>query len=113
MIIEKRTYTLHPGKVAPFLELVRDRGLAIQAPHLGEPLGYFTSESGALNQVVHLWGFADAGDRERRRGALARDPAWQAFLPSVLPLIREMDSQILIPTAFSAIGGSDPKEVRP
>lgn len=105
MIVEQRTYTLRPGCVPDFVALVRDEGLAIQAPYLGAPLGYFTSESGTLNQIVHLWGFADAGDRETRRAALAADPAWQGFVPKVLKLIDRMESRILLPTSFSAIGG--------
>jgi len=105
VIVEQRTYTLRPGATPAFVALVRDEGLAIQAPHLGAPLGYFTSESGTLNQIVHLWGFDSAGDRETRRAALAADPAWQAFVPKVLELIDRMESRILIPTDFSAIGG--------
>ncbi|SLN65813.1 NIPSNAP family protein [Oceanibacterium hippocampi] len=106
MIVEQRTYTLRTGCVPDFVALVRDEGLAIQKPHLGSPLGYFTSESGTLNQVVHLWGYASAADRETRRAALAADPAWQGFAPRVLPLIERMESRILIPTEFSAIGGA-------
>lgn len=105
MIVEQRRYTLRPGAAPEFLALVRDEGLAIQVPHLGAPLGYFTSESGILNQVVHLWGFASAADREDRRRALAADADWQAFAPRVLPLIERMESQILVSTQFSAIGG--------
>jgi len=105
MIVEQRCYTLHPGRTGAFLALVRDEGLAIQKPHLGAPLGYFTSDSGVLNQVIHLWGFDSADARERCRAALAADPAWQDFVPRVLPLVDRMESRILVPTAFSAIGG--------
>lgn len=103
MIVEQRTYTLHPGRLPQFLELVERQGLAIQTPVLGEPLGYFTVEIGELNQAVHLWGFADLADRDSRRSRLAALPQWQQFAPLVLPLIQRMRSQILKPTAFSAI----------
>jgi hypothetical protein len=105
MIVEQRRYTLRPGATPEFVALVRDEGLAIQTPHLGAPLGYFISKSGILNQIVHLWGFDSLGDREQKRRSLAADPAWKAFAPKVLPLIERMESQILIPTDFSAIGG--------
>lgn len=106
MIVEQRSYTALPGKVPEVLRLVGDEALPIQRPHLGEPLGYFYSESGELNRIVHLWGFASAADRENRRAALAADPAWIAFVPKVLPLLIRMESVILLPAAFSAIGGS-------
>lgn len=106
MIVEQRSYTTLPGKVPEVLRLVGEEGLPIQRPHLGEPLGYFFSDSGELNRIVHLWGFASPADREARRAALAADPAWQAFAPKVLPLLLRMESVILFPAAFSAIGGS-------
>jgi len=68
-------------------------------------LGYFQSESGELNRIVHLWGFDSAADRETRRAALAADPDWIAFVPKVLPLLVRMESVILRPAPFSAIGG--------
>ena len=101
-------YTVVPGKVRAFLGLVENEWLGIQRPHLGAPLGYFTSESGVLNQVIHLWGFQDAGDRERRRTRLAADEHWIAFVPKVLPLLERMESRILVPTSFSPIGGAAP-----
>src|SRR5690606_2928980 len=79
MIMVKRTYTLHPGKVTPFLGIGVRRGTHHPATSSGAPLGNFTSESGAVNHVVHLQGFNSADDRERRRTALGTDPAWQAF----------------------------------
>lgn len=103
MIVEQRTYTLHPGKQQEFLSLVEKRGLAIQLPVLGNLVGYFSTDIGDLNQVVHLWGFADLNDREVRRNRLAALRAWQDFVPSVLPLIQQMKTQILKPASFSPI----------
>ena len=47
--------------------------------HLGAPLGYYTTEVGDVNEVVHIWQYADAADRERRRAALESDPQWLAY----------------------------------
>lgn len=102
MIVEMRTYALHPGQQAAFLARMHE-GIAIERPILGQLLGFYTSEIGALNQVVHLWGYASLAERERRRAQLAAAPAWQAFVPSVLPMIREMDSRILAPAPFAAV----------
>ncbi len=103
MIVEQRTYTLHPGKVPEFLALVEKEGLALQLPVLGKLVGYYTVEIGELNQVVHQWSFADLADRETRRSKLAALPEWQRFTPRVLPLIQRMQTHILKPTAFSPV----------
>ena len=79
MIVEIRTYTLHIGKVVEFLRMYAQCGRAVQIEHLGHPLGYFTSEVGELNQVVHLWRYDDLQDRARRRAALENDPRWHAY----------------------------------
>ncbi|MCU1475364.1 MAG: family containing protein [Subtercola sp.] len=101
MIVDQRTYTTRPGHMQQFVDTFAAQGLPLYARYCGTLLGYFTSESGALNQVVHLWGYADAADRDARRAALARDPAWQAFLDAALPLLVSQESRILKPTSFS------------
>src|SRR5512134_2434538 len=103
MIVEQRTYTLYPGKVAEMVRLYGSEGLALQQKHLGRFLGYFTSETGNLNQVVFLWGFDSVDDRAARRARMAQDPAWQAYLQKVLPLIITQESRFLTPTDFSPI----------
>ena len=101
MIVEQRIYTLKPGKTAAYLMLYRERGLAIQTHHLGRLVGYFTSEFGPLNQIIHLWAYEDHTDRERRRAALFADPRWTEVVTNLYDMIAQMENRILIPTAFS------------
>lgn len=102
MIVEKRTYTFHPGKLAEFLKLYEAEGLEIHTRHL--PLiGYFTTEIGTLNQVITMWGYADMAEREEKRARLYADPAWSAFAPKTTHLIQTMQTEILRPTGFSPI----------
>lgn len=103
MFYEMRTYRLKVGALPEYLRLVGDYGLAIQRAHLGQLVGYFHSDIGPLNQIVHLWAFESLDDRERRRNALAADAAWQAFVPALQALIEEMDSKLLKPTTFSPL----------
>ncbi len=79
MIVEMRTYSVPTGLLDEFLSLYALEGYAAQVKHLGEPLGYFTTEVGDLGQVVHLWQYDDMADRERRRAALMNDSAWIAY----------------------------------
>ncbi len=103
MFVEIRTYTFIPGAVAKFMAIYQEKGLELQKKTLGHLVGYFTTEIGALNQTVHLWGYDSLDDRQRRRAALAADPNWQAFLAEILPLLIRQESQILTPTSFSPI----------
>lgn len=103
MIVEERIYQIRNGRMGVYLNLVREEGLAIQQPILGNLIGYFTTEIGTLSQVVHMWGYTDLEDRRRRRQQLADDPRWQAFLPRLSENIVHAENRILLPTAFSPL----------
>lgn len=79
MIVDLRTYTMVPGRLKAFLELYEAKGLPVQRRHQGDPIGYFVTEIGEQNQVVHLWGYETMADRETRRTQLEADPEWIAY----------------------------------
>ena len=101
MIVEMRTYTLKVGQVGNYLKLYEAEGLATQTRILGRLLGYYASETGDVNQVIHLWAYEDLADRQRRRAALFADPAWLAYIPKIVELIVTQESKILNPARFS------------
>ena len=103
MIYEMRTYRMKVGSVPSYLKLVEQEGIEVQTSHLGQLVGYFSSEIGALNEIVHIWAYQDLGDRAARRAKLAADPRWQAFLPKIQALIETMENKILLPAAFSPL----------
>ncbi|HEV7328940.1 MAG TPA: NIPSNAP family protein [Bosea sp. (in: a-proteobacteria)] len=103
MIVEERIYRIRNGRMNRYLQLVREEGLAIQQPILGQLVGYFTTEIGVLSQVTHLWAYADLEDRRTRRQQLADDPRWQAFLPKLVENIEQAENRILLPTDFSPL----------
>lgn len=65
MIFELRTYTAKPGRTADFLKLHEEAALALQLRHLGGLVGFYVTEVGPLNQIVHLRQFDSVADRER------------------------------------------------
>jgi hypothetical protein len=103
MIVDLRIYTVRPGKLAEFVKLYEDYAWPLQKKYLGNCLGWYTTVEGALNTVVHLWGYEDQADRERRRGAMAADPEWNIYLKrsSELGLLTAQENRILRPTAFA------------
>ncbi|PPE70304.1 NIPSNAP family protein [Caldimonas thermodepolymerans] len=100
MFVEQRTYVLQPGKVREYLALYESMGLAPQKRILGRLVGYYSSEIGGLNQVVHMWAFKDLDERQERRARLQADPEFRAYVSRMLPLLVSQTSQILVPAPF-------------
>ena len=103
MIVEQRDYHVTTGKLPELVTLYADEGIAIQEEHLGNLLGWFTVDVGALSTVVSLWGYENAGEREQRRARLQADERWKAFLAKIQPLIHTQQNRILVPVSFSPI----------
>lgn len=103
MIIEMRTYTLKPGSAATYVKLYEEKGLEVHRRLLGNLIGYFTTEVGNINQVVHLWGYESFEDRQRRRAELATNETWQAFLQLALPYFVSQEIRLMNGTSFSPI----------
>lgn len=101
MIVEERLYTLHAGKAPDYLALYEREGLAIQRGILGTMVGYYSTEFGPLNQIVHLWAYRDLADRQERRRRLGADPGWQAYVAKVRPFVVSQENKLLIPAPFS------------
>jgi hypothetical protein len=102
MIVEQRTYRVRAGSLRDYLHTYEhEGGLALQKEYLGRLVGYFNTEIGPLNEIVHLWAYDDLADRERRRAALAADPRWQAYAPKIFQFIETQESKILRPAPFS------------
>ena len=100
MLVEQRTYTTHPGKWHDYLALYEAEGLALQLQLLGRMVGYYRTESGPLNEIVHLWAYRDLNERAERRMALSAHPQWQCYVDKMLPLLQSQASKILIPASF-------------
>ena len=103
MYLDHRTYTLKPGALKAFLELYEREGLPLQRDHLGEPFGWFTTEVGNVNQIVHMWLYQDLNDRQRRRAAMLADPRWPSYASQSAPLLEAMENKILRPAAFAPV----------
>ncbi|MBU8543232.1 MULTISPECIES: NIPSNAP family protein [Roseomonadaceae] len=102
MIVDLRIYTTLPNKLPEFVALYESKAWPIQLKYLENCLGWYTTVEGALNTVVHMWGYADQGDRERRRTAMAADPAWGDYLAEAgaKNLLVKMENRIIRPTGF-------------
>jgi hypothetical protein len=98
MIYELRTYTLQPGTQPQYIKQSAEVGRKIRGDNYGKFEGGWTTEFGTLNQYVHLWSFADLNERERLRGELAKNEAWnKEYLPISRPMMLAQENKILKP----------------
>ena len=103
MIVEQRDYHVFTGKLNELVTLYETEGIELQAGYLGNLLGVFTTDIGALSTYTSLWGYDSFAEREERRAKLQADDRWKAFLGKIQPLIHTQQNRILVPTAFSPI----------
>jgi hypothetical protein len=102
MIADVRIYTCLPNRLPEFVALYESKAWPLQLKYLENCLGWYTTVEGELNTVVHIWGYADQADRERRRNAMAADPAWGEYLKEAgsRGLLIKMENRIVRPTPF-------------
>lgn len=94
MIYEIRTYTLKPGGVPEYLTRFAE---AYTVREKFSPLyGYFYTEIGPLNQLVHIWGYESLQQRADIRAAASKDPSGK-WPPRGQDLLMHQENDILVP----------------
>lgn len=102
MLLDVRTYTCHPGTIKKHLALYEKMGKAPQTRHLGQPLAYLTTETGNVNQYIHIWVYESAGDRETKRAAMWADADWIAYTveSAKLGALDSQENRLMTPVDF-------------
>jgi len=95
MYVEERIYTLQVGAAAQYFKNYEESGMKVQLRHLPHMVGYYVTESGPLNLVVHLWAYDDLNQRDKCRAAMQADPEWHAYLAKNRPFILSQDTRIM------------------
>lgn len=98
MIYEARTYQLKPRAIPEFLKIF-GKALPIRE-NVSKLGGFFYTDIGPLNEVVHVWPFRSLADREKKRAVFTNDPTL-GWPPKVGHLIESMRSEIFIPSPFT------------
>ena len=65
--------------------------------------GFWSTEIGTLNEVVHLWAFDDLNDRQAKWAKWAADPRRPALMVRLRQIILSQSNKILKPTEFSGL----------
>lgn len=103
MIVEMRTYKIRPGELQNFIKIYDEEIREIHTKILGNQIGFFYTEIGNINEVVHLYGYDSYEDRQARRITLSKQPEFISYLNNVKNIIIEMQNKLMIPTDFSKI----------
>jgi hypothetical protein len=98
-VYELRMYRTQPGMAGSWAQLFKEV-LPVREKY-SPNVGLWTGEAPQPNEVVHLWAYPDLNTRARARAEAGKDPAWREFLGKGGPLLLEMQSVVLLPTAFS------------
>jgi NIPSNAP len=96
MIYELRTYTVKPGTLGDMVKAASTVSLDIRKNDYGKLEGYWSTEIGPLNQVMHMWSYRDFEERAKLRAELAKNPRWGGeYLPLIRPLLMRQDVRLL------------------
>lgn len=105
MLYDVRTYTCRPGTINKQFELYEQYGYEVQKRHLNNPVLFLRTETGDVNSYTHIWQFENAHDRETRRNALQKDPAWISYLAKSAQAgnIVAQENRLMLPAPFFRI----------
>src|ERR1700744_1232285 len=96
MLYELRTYTVKPGAVGDMVKAASTVSRDIRGDNFGKLEGYWFTEIGPLNQVLHLWSYKDFAERDRLRAELGKNPRWTGeYLPLIRPLLIRQEGRFL------------------
>ena len=94
-LVDHRIYTIRLRKMTEVLEVFDRLAMPILLETLGNPVGFYVSQVGPLNQFVHLWAYEDLADYERRCRARDTHPAFPAYLSASEHLIVAQETRLI------------------
>jgi hypothetical protein len=96
MLYEMRTYTLKPGTLGDMVKAASTVSRDVRGDNYGKLEGYWSTEIGPLNQVMHLWSYKDYDERTRLRAELSKNARWTGeYLPLIRPLLMRQDLRLM------------------
>jgi hypothetical protein len=94
-LVDLRVYTIALRKMPEFVEVFNRLAMPVLLQTLGHPLGFYTSWVGPQNQFIHLWGYDDLADYERRSRARDTHPAFGEYLAASGHLIVAQENRLI------------------
>lgn len=97
-LLELRIYKMHPHRFPDYLALTKAK-LHLRTAH-SPLLGFWATEVGGQNEVVHLWGYESLTQRQAVRQSLLTASEWQNdYMVPVRPMWQSQENWAVIPVA--------------
>jgi len=91
---ELRTYTLHPEHYPSFLALTNEH-IHLRTKY-SKLIGYWVTELGGVNEVVHIWEYDSLAQRQKVREALVKDTEWmQNYMAKMRPMLQKQENMVM------------------
>jgi NIPSNAP protein len=109
MIHELRTYTVKQGSLPEMIKNSSTISRTIRGDDYGKLEGYWSTDIGPLNQVMHLWSYTDLNERARLRAELAKNQRWtQEYMPLNKGILVRQDIRLLNPVVGPVMPAQSP-----
>ena len=96
-----RTYDIAMGKTPEYMAAVRDVALPVRESYGVKLAGWYYTDIGALNKVVHIWAYRDYAHFEEAREAFRTDERWlNDYVPRVKGIVLRQENQIMRASEF-------------
>ncbi len=96
MIYELRTYTVKPGTLGDMVKAASTVSRDIRGDNFGKLEGYWLTEIGPLNQVLHMWSYNSFEERAKLRAELSKNPRWTGeYIPLIRPLLTHQSVRLM------------------
>ena len=96
-----RTYDIAMGKTPEYMAAVREIALPVRESYGVKLAGWYYTDIGALNKVVHIWAYRDFAHFEEAREAFRTDERWlNDYVPRVKGMILRQENQIMRASDF-------------
>ncbi len=101
MIYDMRTYDIAMGKTPEYMAAVREIALPVRESYGIKLAGWYYTDVGALNKVVHIWAYRDFAHFEEAREAFRTDERWvNDYVPRVKGIVLRQENQIMRASDF-------------
>jgi hypothetical protein len=104
MIYDFRVYTLKPGSTPTYMAAVEELSLPIRQRYGIKLAGWYYSDVGELNQVVHIWGYRDHAHLAEAKAQVYADPDWtEKYIPRVQHLVVSQKTYLMLSPDFAPV----------
>ncbi|XP_064384709.1 protein NipSnap homolog 3A-like [Halichondria panicea] len=93
-LYELRTYAIKPDKFGEFTKIMQE-GYMLRTAH-SKLIGYWSTDLGGVNEVVHIWEYDNYSHRTAVRKALSQDKDWiEKCFSRILPMFANQTNVVL------------------